>query len=251
MNYYTKNVLLPSNGKLGAPKEVTIRNMTTLEEKILSNARDEKFLFDLVKSCVIEPKDFDPYTCHANDIMCLIFQIRELTFGPTYKQSFECPICGTQQDVEIDISKFEFTLLEADLDKALEVTLPISKDKVTLKILTEADNRECVKLAKHKQKKFPGQNYNDLLFTEKLCAQVVSIELAKPEEGKTALLEMRPERESYLMNMHFADMNAIKQALSKIEFGVKSFQTERCNFCGEEMEVPGMFSPEFFRPTIN
>ena len=40
MNTFEKTVQLPSNGLFGGPKEITLRAMTTKEEKIILSSRD-------------------------------------------------------------------------------------------------------------------------------------------------------------------------------------------------------------------
>ena len=37
-----------------------------------------------------------------------IKDIRELTFGPVYKQPIKCPHCGMSQEADINIADFEY-----------------------------------------------------------------------------------------------------------------------------------------------
>ena len=97
MESFEKTFKLPSNGYFGGPKEITLRAMTTKEEKLLYTSRDLGFLDRLIKSCCIEPTDLDTTTLHQNDIMYLTFALRELTFGNTYMQEVVCPHCGRER----------------------------------------------------------------------------------------------------------------------------------------------------------
>ena len=51
METLEKTFNVPSNGYFGGPKTITLRAMTTREEKILYTAKDFNFLERLIKSC--------------------------------------------------------------------------------------------------------------------------------------------------------------------------------------------------------
>ena len=82
METLTKEFELPSQGLFGGPKKVTVRPMTTKEEKMIYTARDSSFLNKIVKSCIVEPADVNLDNLHSADITYLIYMIREMTFGP-------------------------------------------------------------------------------------------------------------------------------------------------------------------------
>lgn len=128
METLEKTFNVPSNGYFGGPDKITLRAMTTKEEKILYTSRDMNFLDRLIKSCCVEPKDLDTNLLHNNDLMFLTFALRELTFGSTYEQDIVCPECGTKQKVEIDISEMDVNCLDLkDLSEKLECTLPVNR----------------------------------------------------------------------------------------------------------------------------
>ena len=58
MNYLEKTYKIPSNGVFDGPKEITLREMTTKEEKIMLGTKDLSVFERLVKSCTIDG-DFD------------------------------------------------------------------------------------------------------------------------------------------------------------------------------------------------
>ena len=90
MDTIEKRIQLPSNGYFGGPKEVTIRAMTTREEKIILSARDFSVFTQLVRSCITDPEDIDVGLLHQNDIMYLVYALRELTFGNTCHRGLRC-----------------------------------------------------------------------------------------------------------------------------------------------------------------
>ena len=60
MSTVNEKVILPSAGMLdGVPGEVVIRAMKTSEEKLLMGSTGDSGLDAVIKSCIIEPKDFD------------------------------------------------------------------------------------------------------------------------------------------------------------------------------------------------
>ena len=141
METLEKTFNVPSNGFFGGPKTVTLRAMTTKEEKILYTAKDFNFLDRLVKSCCVEPKDLDTGLLHQNDLMFLTFALRELTFGSTYTQTITCPECGSKFDTEIDISEMDVNILDTKgLDKKLEVKLPVNGDTLKLTLLSKGES---------------------------------------------------------------------------------------------------------------
>ncbi len=137
METLTKEFELPSQGLFGGPKKVTVRPMTTREEKMLYTTKDSTYLDKIVKSCIVEPSDCSLDNLHAADITYLLFMIREMTFGPNYKQNMQCPYCNHQQLIEIDITEMANYLLDfEELEKYSTIELPICGDTIKIKLLS-------------------------------------------------------------------------------------------------------------------
>lgn len=241
---YTKEIELPSNGYLGGPKKITIRAMTTAEEKILYSSRDFGFIKKICKSCTVNPKVLDTNTLLPQDLMFILFQIRELTYGPVYKQPIKCPHCGMNQDADINIASFEYTLL-GNVDSEMFIDLPISKANVHLKFLSqdEIDNIE-----KQAVRLFQDGKISDLdgyIMVKKISAMIDTV----------TDLDFKDENHklSYVNKLHMADFNAIRNKLNSVAgtFGIKNDTEVTCvnKNCGEKVEVQGTICPEFFRPT--
>lgn len=242
MNTIEKKVQLPSNGYFGGPKEVVIRAMTTKEEKIILSARDFSVFRQLVKSCVVDPEDIDVGTLHQNDIMYLVYALRELTFGSTYIQEVVCPECGFKQDAEIDIQDMEITYLDTEnLDDELKVTLPVNGDRLQLKLLSSGDLTRLEKQVKNKVVKGKLKDPETYEFTLKLMETIVT----KNDED----FESFEDKRNYVDTLNMKDLTAIQNTLSKIEFGLDPSVVITCDKCKEEVEVNGLVCPEFFRPT--
>ena len=176
METFEKTFKLPSSGYFGGPKEVTLRAMTTKEEKLLYTSRDLTFLDRLIKSCCVEPKDLDTGLLHQNDIMYLTFALRELTFGSTYLQEVICPICGHKQQVEIDITEMEIKNLDTDgIEQKLNVKLPVNGDTLQLKLLSSGDIRRIDRVVKQKTAKGRLKNPDEYELLLKM-AELVTVE---------------------------------------------------------------------------
>lgn len=242
MNTIEKRVQLPSNGYFGGPKEVTIRAMTTKEEKIILSARDFSVFTQLVKSCIVDPEDIDMGLLHQNDIMYLVYALRELTFGSTYVQEVECPECGFKQETEIDINEMNITYLESDgLDEKLLVKLPVNGDELQLKLLSSGDINRLDKQVKNKTTKGKILDPEAYEFTIKLMETILT------KNGED--FESFEDKRNYVDTLNLKDLVAIQNTLNKIEFGLDPSVVITCNKCNEDVEVNGLICPEFFRPT--
>lgn len=242
MKTVEKTFQIPSNGLFGGPKEITLRAMTTKEEKILMTSRDFSVFDRLIKSCVVEPKDFDTGLLHQNDIMYLVYALRSITFGDKYVQEVNCPECGFKQDIEVDITDMEITILDTDdIDERLTVKLPISGDTLQLKILSSGDIKRLDKQIKLKITKGKIQDPDSYEFLVKLMEVIVT------KNGEE--FESIDEKRNYVDNLHMQDLVTIQNTLKDIEFGLDPTIIRTCTKCGEDMEVSGLICPEFFRPT--
>lgn len=242
MKTIEKKFQLPSNGLFGGPKEIVLRAMTTKEEKILMTSKDFSVFERLVKSCCVEPKDLDIGLLHQNDIMYLVYALRELTFGPTYNQEINCPECGAKQTIEVDISEMDVDVLDTDnLDQKLVVKLPISKDTLQLKLLSSGDLKRLEKQVKTKAVKGKLKDPESYEFLIKLMETIVS------RNGED--FESIEEKQNYADNLHMQDLVAIQNVLTSIEFGINPAIVRTCNSCNEDVEVNGLICPEFFRPS--
>ncbi|MBO7615053.1 MAG: hypothetical protein J6T15_05095 [Bacilli bacterium] len=240
METLTKTFDIPSQGIFGGPKEVTVRPMTTKEEKMLYTAKDGTFLEKIVASCVVEPKDIDIKKLHPSDITFLLYMIREMTFGPTYQQQMQCPYCNLKQDIEIDITEMKNYLLDFDeLEKCFNIELPVCKDKLRLKLLSQGDMEDIANIVKRKARR--DLKEEDLDGYEYVYRFASLIETINGEERDIN------EVLDYVDNLNLRDFNEIKKALSSLKIGLDTSNIRVCKNCGEEVEVFGVTVPEFFR----
>lgn len=231
---------VPSAGLFGGPTEVTLRPMTTKEEKIIYTSRDMSFIEKIVKSCIVEPKNVDIDLLHPNDITYLLYMIRELTFGPNYKQKMQCPYCGLRQDIEIDITEMTYEILDLEsLDEKLNVKLPVCGDTVQLKLLSQGDFNHIDEYIKRLVRQNKLEDPEGYKYVYRFAKMIKTINGEEKEDIKEVI--------SYVDNLNMRDFGAIKEILQDIPIGINTLNIRKCRNCGEEVEVFGAAVPEFFR----
>lgn len=231
---------VPSAGLFGGPTEVTLRPMTTKEEKIIYTSRDMSFIEKIVKSCIVEPKNVDIDLLHPNDITYLLYMIRELTFGPNYKQKMQCPYCGLRQDIEIDITEMTYEILDLEsLDEKLNVKLPVCGDTVQLKLLSQGDFNHIDEYIKRLVRQNKLEDPEGYKYVYRFAKMIKTINGEEKEDIKEVI--------SYIDNLNMRDFGAIKDVLQDIPIGINTLNIRKCRNCGEEVEVFGAAVPEFFR----
>lgn len=231
---------VPSAGLFGGPTEVTLRPMTTKEEKIIYTSRDMSFIEKIVKSCIVEPKNVDIDLLHPNDITYLLYMIRELTFGPNYKQKMQCPYCGLRQDIEIDITEMTYEILDLEsLDEKLNIKLPVCGDTVQLKLLSQGDFNHIDEYIKRLVRQNKLEDPEGYKYVYRFAKMIKTINGEEKEDIKDVI--------SYVDNLNMRDFGAIKDILQSIPIGINTLNIRKCRNCGEEVEVFGAAVPEFFR----
>lgn len=245
MQNLTKTIKIPSNGLFGGAKEITIRALQNKERKILLEARDFSVFEQLLRSVTVQPQQFTTENLHINDIMYVMYELRNLSFGPTYTQKHKCQHCGKEQDVTINIDEMKPIILsDEDVEKAKEikVVLPVSQDTVYLQLIPNGKSKEIERLVKQKQARENLKSVEGYDYTLRMCEAITKIESKETVDTQLAKV-------AYLNNMAMKDLLAIENATAKIIFGLDRKLFIPCSNCIEEMEVHGAIVPEFFRPT--
>ena len=101
---------LPSKGLVynpedGIPASITLRRMTTKEDKIrLRNQGEDRIRKDILQACIVEP--IDAGKLKLMDANLLLFRLRALSLlDDTYKIHCGCNKCGTQFVHQINLSE--------------------------------------------------------------------------------------------------------------------------------------------------
>lgn len=248
VDIYTQEVELPSAGYFGGPDKVKIRRMTIREEEILYLAdSNPTYLDDLALSCIVSPANVSLDTLHPNDLLYLLFAIRNISFDSQYKQFSICPACKQSHMEVIDITKLPIKYLNSSyVNLTKKVKLPHKGDEVEIAILTEGqllklDNQIRYEI---RDKKITDPNKAKLYEFQR--RREVLIEKVNGEEFKS--LE---EKRNYINNLTAKDYNTITNASAAIRdsFGLDRELEIRCPNCGRPYSSEAAIVPEFFRPS--
>jgi len=178
----TENIDLPSKGLI-YPKEnslssgkVEMKYMTAKEEDILTNVNllrqglaIEKTLKSLIKSSI----NYEDLT--LGDRNGLLIAARILAYGKDYSFEYTNPTTGEKEKVSIDLQNLKYKELDWSLfgnKNEFEFVLPHSKNTVTFKILTVADDKKIDEEIKG-VKKMVGQEAGQL--TTRLKHQIIAV----------------------------------------------------------------------------
>lgn len=232
-----KTIKLPSAGRFGGVEEVTIRNLTGADEKLIYSGVTENSIDKLLKRCIVEPANIVVADLCEQDKYYILLQIRILTFGSTYSFTTKCPECGTKVKVDMDLDDLEVFFADEELEKLMTVELS-SGEKVEFKVLTSKDINEVNNMVSRLK---AGNDRGTQLFLR--LASVI-----KAVDGKEMSLI---EKQKWLEEMSSRETNALWKAFSQIKLGVNMNTYMQCPVCGETSEVPVQMTAEFFRPSLD
>lgn len=239
---------LPSKGLLYGEdfgSEVTIRSMTTFEEKMrLGNQDFFKTMCSILDSVVTSPESYQTKSMTLFDFYFLMYKMRTVSYGPIYKVSVTCPHCGHQMTSRVNLDELPINYLSDEIKEPFTIgPLPRSGDTLGCRFLRVSDSINNDKRAKEILSKSPDYVGNPEYILRR-ASQIVSIN----GEEKTPI-----EIEMYVEKMLAMDSAYFNQAYNKIvdEVGMSTLCTDTCSACGEELKFGLPFDSEFFRPTFD
>lgn len=241
---YEATVTLPSKGLLykdsDIPADITLRGMTTKEEKILYASSGRDVFKKILKNCVISPSNLDVNKLVSVDETFLILQLRMVTYGDKYRVQARCPHCGETDTYTISLSDFDITYLDDDFVEPIEVELPRSGDTLGIRILRNEDTEFVDRYAKKFAKQF-NLNFREVEYT---CRMAKFIQTINGESVKFT------EARDYVEEMPSLDSAKFWTVINKIDIGVDTRSEVLCHSCGEEFDFDMPINSEFFRPVI-
>ena len=137
---YETTFKLPSAGKIeGVPEKITIRNLTTEEEKKLFATPGPEVFDKVMDVCIVEPKGFSTKKMIVQDKMAYLLQLRAHTWTGMYLVNYRCPSCSEKFDNEVNLLEFPYYELGEDFVEKMTIDLPQSGDILEVKFLTGED----------------------------------------------------------------------------------------------------------------
>lgn len=240
---YEISVELPSRGLVYDPPIdpiITLRHITTREEKKMLASTSDNALEVLIKDCIVEPKDLDVKKLIAADRHFLMMKLRIHTYGSEYNVEGRCPLCNAKHDFKIDLDEFPVNMLDEDFKQPIAITLPMSGDKLELRLLqgsdVEAVNRQAKKMAKMMK-----VDKSELEYVLRMAMHIVSINGKEVDNGTA---------QGYVENMHARDSAYFWFCLDEIKIGYDTTIEVMCPDCRRDIEFEMPITREFFRPSF-
>lgn len=233
---------IPYNGEI--PAEVTLRAMTTMDEKIRLSGTGLNSLTSLIDACVVEPENFDSKKLKLFDLQFLMYKLRTITYGSNYKVSAYCDHCEKFVDINVNLDELEITNLDENYVEPFEVgPLPVSGDIITCKNLSVGDLINIDKEGKRILSKFKDY-VGDPEFILGFKYLIVTV------NG-----EVLPDfkKQQYVENMNAMDLRFLDLSYEKSvsNFGIDTFVIADCPSCGAPVEFSMPITDEFFRPQLD
>jgi hypothetical protein len=240
---YETTVTLPSKGILYnglIPSEISLRGMTTRDEKIMYASQGGNVFQRILKNCIVQPKNLDTSKLIAADELFLVLQLRMITYGPEYRVDTICPECGQVNTFNVNLGELDVNYLDDNFTEPIIVKLPRSGDTLGLRILRNEDSEFIDRYSKKFAKQF-NQNVREVEYICRLAKYISTINNKPVDFGQA---------KEYVENMMSRDSAEIRSALSKILVGVDTTITKSCSSCGEEFTFVMPLTSEFFRPSF-
>lgn len=238
---------LPSKGLVYAPEDkipasVSIRRMTTKEEKIrLRNESEDKIRRDLLQACVLD--QFDVNKLKLEDANFLLFRLRSLSLlDDTYKVRVRCGTCGTEFVHQINLSEVPIEYMkDTDMSK-FKMELPLSKAKIDFKLPSIGDIISMGDTITGYLERFPNADRGELIYT---LSQMVYIDKVNGQKMINEVLE------DYLDNLDIIDTRALRERVSKVD-GLYGFSDKiecKCPKCNKIITHGLPITEELFNPS--
>lgn len=244
----TETYELPSRGIIyggSIPASITLRAMTTMEEKMRLSSTGMNVIPNLVKACIVEPEDIDIGKLKLSDLQFLMYKLRIITYGEDYKVSITCPHCGASlNNIHVNLDEIPVKYAEDDYVEPFEIgPLPISGDIISCTVLSSDDFIDIERDARRIRNKFP----NYIGDPEFILSYQYKIEKINGDDIADALVQ------NYVENMHARDMRYFDSKYSEFvdSVGMDLGMTEVCSSCESDVDFVLPVTSEFFRPTYN
>lgn len=222
-----EKVVLPSNGLLDAPQEVTIRAMVGREISTIYSSLNGESVNEVIRA-VTDPS-LDPSKLCDEDKAYILHKTRTLTFGDTIVQTLKCPYCGHIQEYTVSYEEFDTKLLTEEM---ASTTVELSNgDTVTRRIPTKADWKA---IDNHKKKRNLSDAYSYILLVASRVGEING-------ESKPA-----SEVVNYLEELRANDLVAIDKAFGE-RFGLDTTYDRKCGSCKQNIKGGVGINADMFR----
>lgn len=238
---YETTITLPSKGLLykDIPAQLTIRAITTAEEKMIFGSTSANSIERMMKACIVEPKNIDLKELLPCDEEYIMLKLRAHTYGSNYRIKTRCPHCSEEQEVEMNLDELPVMYLDDNFQEPFSFTLPVCGKEVEVRLLRNKD----YEIARNQAKKIAKKahlNAKELSYSIRMAKHIVKIDGEEVDEGKA---------QQFVNTLHGQDSAYFWYKIDEsFQCGVDTDVEHTCVNCGEDIEVPFQMSSEFFRP---
>lgn len=252
MSNYTisEMVTLPSGGKVynqNVDPHIELRSMTTAEEMrrlSQSNAGTYKNMCSIIDDCMVNNPGISSYDMCLGDYIFLLYKLRIVTYGSTYRVISTCPFCGCNNTSEFSLDDLTVMVYdEENHNKFREFELPVSKKIIALNYQTPAMIDSINEQVKEFKSKTRGQQPDPtLIFTIK--SLINTVDGKKPNPINV---------DNWIRNLPMLDTNMILNCADKLNnsIGIDVAVQNECDVCGLTYDLNLAITTEFFRPALN
>lgn len=244
----TETYTLPSKGLVYSPEEgipasITLRRMTTREDKIrMRNESDNKIRKEILQECIMD-KDVDAGKLKIMDANYLLFRLRALSLlTDTYKVGCRCKNCGTEFIDELNLSKVPVEYMTENKLKNFKVELPICKAKIDFRYPSLNDIIRMSEDLNTYMEQFPNADLNEVIYTSSSVLYIDKINGTKP------ILE---QLEEWMDSLDILDSRAITDIIRNVDnlYGFVTDIKAKCPKCGSTVKHGLPITSELFNPS--
>ena len=233
----TEMVSLPSQGKAYPPDNplssgtIEMKYMTAREEDILTSQnliRQGVVLDKLMQSLIVSPINFNDLV--IGDKNAIMIAARILGYGKAYESAIECPMCGANNKIEVDLTTLPESNIPEDAKTIspgiFEYVLPQSKRTIHFRLLSIGDDKRISKELEASKKS--NKDGIDRELTTRLKNLIVSV------DGNTD----KKDISHFVDNELFAiDSRAFRTYMKSVSPDTKFEIDFTCTDCGGDREA--------------
>ena len=232
--------LIYDDGKVNP--DVVLSSMKTKHEMLRLSATDDsnRVMANIIDDCLESDLGVSSYDLCLGDFYFLMMKLRVASFGPNYYMGAACPLCLFEQETEFNLDALEVREYDDDVEKLMDITLPVSENKVKLgfqtpRIIDRINNR-----CKEYRRKHKDTDDNPIvLYT--ILASIMEIDGEEPNPFTL---------ENWVKELPIMDTQALINRIEQMNdaIGVDLVEEATCKVCGRHYRVPFRITGEFFRP---
>ena len=233
---------LPSNGKLYSKDsplregKIEIKYMTAKEEDILTsqNLIKKGIVIDRLLDSLIVTEGVSASDLVLGDKNAVMVAARILAYGPEYTCSVTLPTTMEQREHTFNLADCPFKKISKNIsENKFETELPVSKTKITFKILTGKDEKNIEKELKAIKK------INTSVLPELTTRLKYLITSVNGKDDSSTI-------NNFVQNMLSRDSLHLRTEIGKVSPDIELTQT--INLEGEEVNVDIPLTANFFWP---